>query len=70
MLAPMLKRSPATERFQSALPASLYSQLPATHSMISGAAVPKVSLAGNTTPTDFLLPSGKVRVWLTHLPSK
>jgi hypothetical protein len=38
--------------------------------MISAAAVPKVSSAGRTTPTDFLLPSASVRLWLTHLPSK
>jgi hypothetical protein len=38
--------------------------------MISGAPVLKVSVAGSTTPTDFLVPSGKVMPWLTHLPSK
>lgn len=38
--------------------------------MISGAPVPKVSVLGSTTPTDFLVPSAKVKLWLTHLPSK
>jgi hypothetical protein len=38
--------------------------------MISGAPVPKVSVAGNTTPTDLRVPSGKGDAWLTHLPSK
>jgi hypothetical protein len=52
------------------LPASLYSQAPATHSMISGAPVLKVRVAGRITPTDFLVPSAKVMPWLTHLPSK
>ncbi|MNW10915.1 hypothetical protein D3C71_2082370 [compost metagenome] len=38
--------------------------------MISAAAVPKVSVAGRTTPTDFFVPSARVKLWLTHLPSK
>jgi len=49
----MLKRSPGLDFFHSELPASLYSQLPATHSMISGAPVLNVRLEGSTTPTDF-----------------
>lgn len=32
--------------------------------------MPKVSSAGSTTPTDFFVPSGYVKLWLTHLPSK
>jgi hypothetical protein len=64
------KLSPATDFFHSSLPSSLYSQAPPTHSMISAAAVPKVSVAGSTTPTDFLVPSARVKLWLTHLPSK
>ena len=38
--------------------------------MISGAPVLKVRVDGRITPTDFLLPSASVRLWLTHLPSK
>src|SRR3989338_2690055 len=64
------KRAPAGGFPPAALPARLYSQEPATHSMISGAPVLKVSVAGSTTPTDFFVPSGKVMPWLTHLPSK
>jgi hypothetical protein len=52
------------------VPASRYSHQPPTHSIVSGAAVPKVSVAGSTTPTDLRVPSGKVIAWLTHLPSK
>src|SRR3989338_5159844 len=65
-----LNCSPAEEFTQVSLPASLYSHDPATHSMISGAPVLNVSVAGSTTPTDFFVPSGKVMPWLTHLPSK
>lgn len=66
----MLNFSPAVDLTQASLPASLYSQAPATHSMISGAPVLKVRLAGKITPTDFLVPSAKVMPWLMHLPSK
>src|SRR5690606_6111247 len=38
--------------------------------MISGLLVPKVSLAGSTTPTDLWLPSAVTKLWLTHFPSK
>src|SRR5690554_1894132 len=38
--------------------------------MTSGLEVPKVSLAGNTTPTDLCTPSAVTKSWLTHLPSK
>jgi hypothetical protein len=38
--------------------------------MISGAPVLKVRVAGKITPTDLLVPSAKVMLWLTHLPSK
>src|SRR5258706_1288440 len=62
--------SPGTLFCQLSMPATLYSQPPATHSMISGAPVLKVSWEGSTTPTDFLVPSARVTVWLTHLPSK
>src|SRR3954465_5991061 len=62
--------SPGPDFCHSLLPASLYSQEPATHSMISGAPVLKVRLAGRTTPTDFFVPSASVMAWLTHLPSK
>src|SRR5205085_640858 len=62
--------SPGPLFTQASLPANLYSQPPATHSMTSGAPVLKVSWAGRTTPTDFLVPSASVTVWLTHLPSK
>src|SRR5687767_7062257 len=65
-----LNFSPGPLFCQLSLPASLYSQPPATHSMISGAPVLKVSWEGNTTPTDFFVPSARVTVWLTHLPSK
>ena len=65
-----LKDSPAEDFTQSSLPASLYSQAPPTHSMISGAPVLKVRVDGRTTPTDFLVPSASVMPWLTHLPSK
>ena len=65
-----LNFSPVTDLTQSLLPASLYSQAPPTHSMISGAPVLKVNVAGKITPTDFLVPSAKVMPWLTHLPSK
>src|SRR3990167_1637040 len=70
LLPGMLNLSPGADLSQASVPASLYSQPPATHSMISGAQVLKVSVAGSTTPTDFLVPSGKVMPWLTHLPSK
>jgi hypothetical protein len=62
--------SPAPDFTQVSVPASLYSQAPATHSMISGAPVLKVRVAGRMTPTDFFVPSAKVMPWLTHLPSK
>ena len=65
-----LNFSPAEDFTQASLPASLYSQPPATHSMISGAPVLKVRVAGRITPTDFLVPSASVMPWLTHLPSK
>jgi hypothetical protein len=65
-----LNFSPAEDFTQACVPASWYSQLPATHSMISGAPVLNVKVAGKITPTDFLLPSAKVSWWLTHLPSK
>src|SRR3990167_10188322 len=65
-----LNLSPAEDLTQASVPSSLYSQDPATHSMISGAPVLKVSVAGSTTPTDFLVPSANVMPWLTHLPSK
>src|SRR3989344_4220135 len=61
---------PAEGLTQASVPSSLYSQDPATHSMISGGPVLKVSVAGSTTPTDFLVPSANVMPWLTHLPSK
>src|SRR3989338_6608865 len=70
LLPGMANLSPGPDLSQASVPASLYSQPPATHSMISGAPVLKVRLAGSTTPTDFLVPSGKVMPWLTHLPSK
>src|SRR5690554_1587005 len=38
--------------------------------MTSGLEVPKVSLAGSTTPTDLCTPSAVTKSWLTHLPSK
>jgi hypothetical protein len=38
--------------------------------MISGAPVLKVRVEGKITPTDLLVPSAKVMLWLTHLPSK
>ena len=66
----MLNFSPATDFTQSLDPANLYSQLPDVHSMISGAPVLNVRVDGNTTPTDFLVPSANVMPWLTHLPSK
>ena len=66
----MLNFSPALDFTQFSLPANLYSQLPAVHSMISGAPVLKVRVAGKTTPTDFFVPSAKVIPWLMHLPSK
>src|SRR4051812_22395048 len=62
--------SPAADLRHSLLPASLYSQEPPTHSMVSGAPVLKVSVAGRITPTDFLVPSASTMPWLTHLPSK
>jgi hypothetical protein len=65
-----LKRCPTVEGSHSVLPGSRYSQAPATHSMVSGAAVPNTRLDASTTPTDFLLPSAMVSAWLTHLPSK
>src|SRR5512134_1786842 len=65
-----LNRSPGPLFCHWSLPASLYSQPPATHSMISGAPVLNVSWEGRTTPTDFFVPSARVTVWLTHLPSK
>src|SRR6478672_5952801 len=65
-----LNFSPAEDFTQLSVPSSLYSHEPATHSMISGAPVLNVSVAGSTTPTDFFVPSGKVMPWLTHLPSK
>src|SRR6476661_1976534 len=64
------KRSPADERTHWSEPARRYSQLPPTHSMISGAPVLKVRVAGRITPTDFFVPSASCRPWLTHLPSK
>src|SRR6478672_13373565 len=64
------KRSPADDRSQRSLPARRYSQLPATHSITSGAPVLKVRVAGRITPTDFFVPSASCRPWLTHLPSK
>ncbi len=66
----MLNFSPAADFTQASVPANLYSQLPAVHSMISGAPVLKVSVDGSTTPTDFFVPSANVMPWLTHLPSK
>src|SRR3954465_1038345 len=66
----MLNFSPAPERTHRSPPASLYSQAPATHSMISGAPVLKVRVAGRITPTDFFVPSARVMPWLMHLPSK
>src|SRR4051794_7174896 len=66
----VLNLSPAALFFHSPLPASLYSQPPATHSMISGAPVLNVSCAGRMTPMDFLVPSANWMEWLTHLPSK
>jgi uncharacterized membrane protein len=36
----------------------------------AGVVFVQVSVAGSTTPTDFLVPSGRVKPWLTHLPSK
>src|SRR3989344_8787123 len=65
-----LNLRPAEDLTQASGPSSLYSQDPATHSMISGAPVLKVSVAGSTTPTDFFVPSANVMPWLTHLPSK
>lgn len=62
--------SPGDDLIHSSVPASLYSQLPATHSMISGAPVLKVKEAGKMTPTDFLVPSGNEIPCETHLPSK
>ncbi len=49
-----LNLSPGPLFCHCSLPASLYSQPPATHSMISGAPVLNVSCDGSTTPTDFL----------------
>src|SRR3954449_6792166 len=69
-LAGTVNFSPGPLWRHSSVPASLYSQLPATHSMISAAAVLKVSCEGSTTPTDLRVPSARVRLWLTHLPSK
>jgi hypothetical protein len=65
-----LNFSPALDLTQSLLPSNLYSQKPATHSMISGAPVLNVKVAGKITPTDNLLPLAVVMAWLTHLPSK
>jgi len=62
--------SPGPDWFQASVPAMRHSHEPATHSMISGAPVPKVRVAGRMTPTDFLVPSARVMPWLTHLPSK
>lgn len=50
--------------------ASLYEHPPATHSIISGACVLKVSWAFKITPTLFFVPSESVIAWLMHLPSK
>ena len=69
-VAGTLKDSPAPDFTQVSLPANLYSHEPATPSMISGAPVLKVKVAGRITPTDFFVPSAKVMPWLTHLPSK
>jgi hypothetical protein len=69
-LAPMPNFSPGEDFTHVSEPASLYSQLPATHSMISGAPVLKVSVAGKMTPTDFFVPSGSEIPCETHLPSK
>ena len=44
-----LNLSPAADFTQVSLPSSLYSHEPATHSMISGAPVLKVSVAGSDT---------------------
>ena len=66
----MLNLSPGPDFFHSSLPASLYSQAPPTHSMISAAPVLKVSVAGSTTPTLLLVPSASVKPCETHLPSK
>ncbi len=56
----MLNDSPAPQASQTSLPCNLYSQLPATHAMISGAPVLNVKVDGKTTPTDLLLPSASV----------
>src|SRR5512140_3966803 len=69
-LAGTLKRSPGPLARHCSLPASRYSQPPATHSMVSGSPVRNVNWEGRTTPTDFLLPSARARPWLTHLPWK
>ena len=53
-----------------AIRATLAATLSPSSSMTSGAAVLKVSSAGRMTPTDLRVPSAKVTVWLTHLPSK
>ena len=66
----MLNCSPSLDTTQESLSASLYSQPPPTHSMISGSLVLKISVLGSTTPTDFLEPPASVMLWLTHLPSK
>src|SRR5689334_5952626 len=66
----MLNFWPGPEAIHSVVPASWYSQLPPAPSMISGAPVLKVRVEGRITPTDFLVPSASVRLWLTHLPSK
>src|SRR3954463_1716307 len=62
--------SPADERTQRSVPARRYSQLPATHSITSGAPVLKVRVAGRITPMDFFVPSASCRLWLPHWPSK
>src|SRR5690606_11700585 len=45
-------------------------QAPAFSSMTSGAPVLNVRVDGKMRPMVFFDPSGKITVWLTHLPSK
>ena len=71
-LAAMENCSPSLHLTHSVESLSLYSHVPATHSMISAAPVPNVSSVSgpSTTPTLLLTPSAVTKLWLTHLPSK
>lgn len=62
--------SPARTLCHCSCPFNLYSQDPATHSMISALPVLKVSVEGRTTPTLLSSPLAVLKEWEMQRPSK